>query len=77
MEILRQAGLSIEALVSIDQARNATADQILADVAGNLTLYLEYIDIQPANEAREKLAVIVCAAFPAVDQMAVSKALEA
>ena len=67
----------LESLVSIDQARNATADQILADVAGNLTLYLEYIDIQPANEVREKLVVIVCAAFPAVDQMAVSKALEA
>lgn len=67
----------LESMVPVDEARSATPNQIVADAAANLLLYLECIDIRPANDVRKKLSVIVRAAFPGVKEKTVSKALEA
>jgi uncharacterized protein (TIGR02444 family) len=66
----------LEKLTPVDQTRSVTRDQIGADVVTNLMLYLGFVDIQPTTEVREKLSVIVCAAFPQLDEDVVSKALE-
>lgn len=67
----------LESMVPVNQARDATSHQIVVDAAANLMRYLECMDIRPANDVRKKLSVIVRAAFPAVDEKTVSKALEA
>jgi len=64
----------LESMLSVDQARTATPDQLAKDAAVNLMLYLESIDIQPAEDVRNKLSIMVRAAFPEIDENAVVKA---
>ena len=66
----------LESMVSVDRTRDERPEQIVEDVAANLMLYLEGLDIQPAIEVRKKLFVIVCAAYPEFKQTIISKTLE-
>jgi len=66
----------LESLLSTEKSHAAAADQLIDDVAANLKLYLECLDIQLANDVRKKLSVIVCAAFPDFDKKTISKAIE-
>jgi uncharacterized protein (TIGR02444 family) len=66
----------LESMVSVDRTRDERPKQIVEDVAANLMLYLEGLDIQPAIEVRNKLSVIVCAAFPDFDKKTIAKAIE-
>ncbi len=67
---------ALESMVSVDRTRDERPKQIVEDVAANLMLYLEGLNIQPAIEVRKKLSVIVCAAFPDFDKKTIAKAIE-
>lgn len=62
----------LESLVTVDNGSGPLIDNVVA----NLKLYLDCLDIQPTTDVRGKLAIIVCAAFPDIDAMLVTKALE-
>jgi len=66
----------LDSMVQVDQARSDNPERIVADVAANLMNYLESIHIQPESDVRNKLAVIVQAAFPAIDGQTVSQAFQ-
>ncbi len=66
----------LESMVSVDRTRDERPKQIVEDVAANLMLYLEGLDIQPTIEVRNKLSVIVCAVFPDFDKKTIAKAIE-
>jgi uncharacterized protein (TIGR02444 family) len=63
-------------MVQVDQARSDNPERIVADVAANLLRYLESIQVQPEVDVRNKLTVIVRAAFPAIDGQTVSLAFQ-
>ncbi len=67
---------ALEAMVSVDWTRDESPKQIVENVAANLMLYLERLDIQLAYDVRKKLSVIVRAAFPDFDKKTISKAFE-
>jgi len=67
----------LEQLAPASQTRSVTPEQIVADVVANLMRYTGSMDIQSTKDVRDKLAVIVAAAFPQLDEDVVSKALEA
>lgn len=56
----------LESLVSIDQSRIVTPEQILEEVIVNLNLYAAYVGIEVCDDVRQKFSVIVDAAFPAM-----------
>ena len=66
----------LETFVSIDRDRADEPARIVEDVAANLMLYLDLLDIQADDDVREKLSAIVSAAFPEIDRKIVSGALE-
>lgn len=66
----------LESIVIVERTRDERPEQIVADVAANLMLYLEYLDIQLANDVRKKLSVIVRAAFPGFDEKTITKVFE-
>ncbi len=66
----------LASLLSVEKSHAAATDPLIDDVAGNLKRYLESMDIQPAIEVRNKLSVIVCAAFPDFDKKTIAKAIE-
>jgi len=66
----------LESFVPVEKLRAAAADQFTSDVAANLKLYLESIGIQRSADVRRRIVEIVRAAFPGVDELTISKALE-
>ena len=64
----------LESFASIDNDRDEKPGKLIEDVAANLVLYLERIDIQAEKDVREKLSTIISAAFPEIDQKTVAKA---
>ena len=66
----------LESIATVERTRDEKPEQIVEDVAANLMLYLECLDIQLANDVRKKLSVIVRAAFPGFDEKSISKLLE-
>jgi hypothetical protein len=65
----------LETFVSLDQDRDEKPGQIIEDVAANLMLYLEFLDIQADKDVRNKLRAIISAAFPEIEQKIVANAL--
>lgn len=68
---------ALESLLAVEQTRSAPPDRIVTDVAANLMLYLDCMDIHAHRDVRKKLSIIVRAAFPEIDGQTVSRALEA
>lgn len=66
----------LESIVLVERTRDERPEQIVEDVAANLMLYLECVDIQLANDVRKKLSTIVRAAFPDFDKKTIAKAIE-
>jgi uncharacterized protein (TIGR02444 family) len=66
----------LESLVPVEKLRAAAADQFISDVAANLKLYLETIEIQRSADVRRKIDEIIRAAFPGADELTISKALD-
>ena len=54
----------LESLVSSEALRDTRADQVLQDVAANLDIYAEFVGLDDCDDVREKLSVIIDAAFP-------------
>ncbi len=66
----------LESLVSIDQSRIDTPEQILKDVVANLMLYSEHMGIEVCEDVRRKFSDIVWAAFPDWRNQMILRALE-
>ena len=66
----------LESLVSIDQSRIDTPDQILKDVVANLMLYSEHMGIELCDDVRRKFSDIIQAAFPDWRKQTILRALE-
>ena len=64
----------LESFVSSGHDRDEKPGRLVEDVAANLMLYLERIDIQAEKDVRKKLSSIISAAFPDIDQETVAKA---
>ena len=65
----------LESLASTDQQHDGGSEGTLSAAAANLALYAQHRGIGISTDAREKLAVIIGAAFPDRDQRMVEKAL--
>ena len=63
----------LESLASVDRARDEKPGQVIGDVAANLMLYLECLDIRAENDVRANLLVIVRAAFPEFDEKTIAE----
>ncbi len=66
----------LESLVSIDQSRIDTAEQILEEVIANLNLYATYAGIKTCDDVRQKFSLIIDAAFPAWNMEDIKRTLD-
>ncbi len=66
----------LESLVSVDQSRIDTPEQILEGVIANLNLYVTYAGIKVCDDVRQKFSIIVDAAFPAWNMEDIKSALD-
>ena len=66
----------LESMVSIDQSRNDTPEQILEGVIANLNLYAAYAGIKTCGDVRQKSSLIIDAAFPAWNMEDIKSALD-
>ncbi len=66
----------LEALVSIDQSRIDTPEQILEGVNANLNRYVAYAGIKVCDDVRQKFSLIIDAAFPAWNKEDIKRTLD-
>lgn len=66
----------LESLVSIDQSRSDTPEQILEGVIANLNRYVAYAGIEVCDDVRQKFSLIIDAAFPAWNMEDIKSALD-
>ena len=66
----------LESLVSIDQSRTDTPEQILEGVIANLNLYVASVGIEVCDDVRQKFSLIIDAAFPAWNMEEIESALD-
>lgn len=66
----------LESMTAVDQCSNRSIGQVIADVAANLKIYLEWMHIEPAIDVQKKLTDIGCAAFPTADENIIADALK-
>jgi uncharacterized protein (TIGR02444 family) len=66
----------LESMVSIDQSRSDTPEQILEEVIANLNLYAAYAGIKTCDDVRQKFSLIIDAAFPAWNMEDIKRTLD-
>ena len=66
----------LESLVSIDQSRIDTPEQVLEGVIANLNLYAAYAGIKTCDDVRQKFSLIIDAAFPAWNMEDIKRTLD-
>jgi uncharacterized protein (TIGR02444 family) len=65
----------LESFVERERSESRSAAEILLAAATNLARYLEHVAIASNHDTRNKLAIIVCAAFPEFASHTVQRAL--
>lgn len=66
----------LESLVSVDQLRGESEEQILNDVSANLVLYAGYSGFDICDDVRSKFAIIIAGAFPHWNRQSIDRVLE-
>ena len=66
---------ALESMSPIDRNRPCTSSELVDDVVANLMRYLAYQEISANDDVRQKLDIIVRAAFPEIDGGLISRGL--
>lgn len=65
----------LDSITSVVESSNRSIGQVVTAVAANLRIYFEWMHVEMTSDVKEKLATIVCAAFPAADEKDITDAL--
>jgi hypothetical protein len=57
----------LESMVPVERRGRDTADEIMRDVVANLQSYAEFLRLDIHDDIKQKLSIIIEAAFPAWD----------